>query len=46
MMQNVVLAAPLFIGGGMKIAYDLVLYRSFRHVRPPEEQDARQIARL
>jgi len=45
-MKNVVLAAPLFIGGGMKIAYDLVLYRSFRHVRPPEEQDARQIARL
>jgi predicted MFS family arabinose efflux permease len=45
-MQNVVLAAPLFIGGGMKIVYDIVLYRSFRHVRPPEEQDAPQIARL
>jgi MFS family permease len=36
-MQYVVLAAPLFIGGGMKILYDIVLYRSFRHVRPPEE---------
>jgi len=36
-MQYVVLAAPLFIGGGMKIVYDIVLYRSFRHVRPPEE---------
>jgi MFS family permease len=46
LMQNVVLAAPLFIGGGMKIVYDIVLYRSFRHVRPPEEKDARQIARL
>jgi len=45
-MQNVVLAAPLFIGGGMKIVYDIILYRSFRHVRPPEEQDAPQIARL
>ena len=45
-MQNVVLAAPLFIGGGMKIIYDIVLYRSFRHLRPPEEQDAPQIARL
>jgi len=45
-MQNVVLAAPLFIGGGMKILYDIILYRSFRHVRPPEEQDAPQIARL
>jgi predicted MFS family arabinose efflux permease len=45
-MQYVVLAAPLFIGGGMKIVYDIVLYRSFRHVRPPEEKDAPQIARL
>jgi MFS family permease len=45
-MQNVVLAAPLFIGGAMKILYDIILYRSFRHVRPPEEQDAPQIARL
>jgi predicted MFS family arabinose efflux permease len=45
-MQYVVLAAPLFIGGGLKIVYDIVLYRSFRHVRPPEEEDAPQIARL
>lgn len=36
-MQYVVLAAPLFIGGGLKIVYDIVLYRSFRHLRPPEE---------
>ena len=36
-MQYVVLAAPLFIGGSMKILYDIILYRSFRHVRPPEE---------
>jgi MFS family permease len=45
-MQYVVLAAPLFIGGALKIVYDIVLYRSFRHVRPPEERDAREIARL
>src|SRR5262245_34681411 len=45
-MQNVVLAAPLFIGGGLKIAYDIVLYRSFRHLRPPEENPATQAARL
>ena len=45
-MQHVVLAAPLFIGGGMKIAYDLVLYRSFRHLRPPEEHPTSQVARL
>jgi predicted MFS family arabinose efflux permease len=38
LMQHVALAGPLFIGGTLKIAYDLLLYRSFRHVRPPEEQ--------
>jgi hypothetical protein len=31
------LALPLLIGAGMKIAYDLALWRSFRRVRPPEE---------
>jgi MFS family permease len=36
-MQHIALAAPLFIGGTLKIAYDLLLYRSFRHLRPPEE---------
>ena len=36
-MQHVALAGPLFIGGTLKIAYDILLYRSFRHVRPPEE---------
>jgi hypothetical protein len=30
---------PLAIGGAMKIAYDLLLYRAFRDVRPPEEND-------
>jgi hypothetical protein len=30
-------AAPLWLGAGMKIAYDLLLYRAFRGVRPPEE---------
>lgn len=37
-MQNVALSAPLVTGGGLKISYDLLLYRSFRRVRPPEEQ--------
>jgi predicted MFS family arabinose efflux permease len=36
-MQHVALAGPLLIGGAMKIAYDLLLYRAFRHLRPPEE---------
>jgi predicted MFS family arabinose efflux permease len=30
---------PLIIGGGLKIAYDLLLLRMFRSVRPPEEQE-------
>lgn len=36
-MQHVALAGPLVIGGLLKIGYDLILYRSFRDVRPPEE---------
>jgi predicted MFS family arabinose efflux permease len=39
-MQHVALAGPLIIGGGLKIAYDILLYRAFRHVRPPEEEAA------
>lgn len=30
-------AAPLFIGGGLKIAYDLSLWFAFRNLKPPEE---------
>ncbi len=29
---------PFFVAGGLKIAYDLALWRSFRRVRPPEER--------
>jgi predicted MFS family arabinose efflux permease len=39
LMQHV-LAAPLLIGGTLKIAYDVMLYLSFRHLRPPEEARA------
>ena len=31
------LFAPLVIGATIKIAYDLLLWRAFRHVHPPEE---------
>lgn len=37
-MQNVALSAPLAIGSGAKISYDLLLYRSFRKLKPPEER--------
>lgn len=28
---------PFFLSGGLKIVYDLLLYRSFRNLKPPEE---------
>jgi MFS family permease len=31
------LSLPLFLAGGLKILYDLLLYRSFKSLRPPEE---------
>lgn len=37
-MQRLGLAAPLFFGGSIKIAYDLLLFRAFRHLKPPEEK--------
>ncbi|MBI3645904.1 MAG: MFS transporter [Acidobacteriales bacterium] len=36
-MQSVAFSTPLVIGGGAKISYDLLLYRAFRKLRPPEE---------
>ena len=36
-MTGLALAAPLFLCGTTKIAYDLLLYFSFRRLRPPEE---------
>jgi MFS family permease len=30
-------SAPLFLAGGLKIVYDLLLFREFRAVKPPEE---------
>jgi MFS family permease len=30
------LSVPFFLAGGLKIVYDLLLYRSFRSIRPPD----------
>jgi MFS family permease len=30
-------AVPFYLAGGLKIVYDLLLYRAFRAVHPPEE---------
>jgi MFS family permease len=29
---------PFYIAGGLKIVYDLLIYRDFRAIRPPEER--------
>jgi MFS family permease len=34
-------SVPFFIAGSLKIVYDLLVYRGFRHVRPPEERGTR-----
>ncbi len=40
LVSNPALAAiPFFLAGGLKIVYDLLIYRAFRAVRPPEERD-------
>ncbi len=33
----VFMSAPFFVAGSLKIIYDLLLYRSFRRIMPPEE---------
>lgn len=38
LMRDLSLSAPLVIGPGLKVAYDLLLYRAFRHIKPPEER--------
>ncbi len=37
-MQHVALAAPLFLGGSIKIGYDVLLYLAFRRLKPHEER--------
>jgi MFS family permease len=38
MMQSVGLGLPLVFAGAAKISYDLLLWREFRRVKPPEER--------
>jgi len=37
LMGALTLSAPLFIGPALKVTYDICLYFSFRHIKPPEE---------
>jgi len=43
LMQQVAFSAPLLLGGGLKIIYDGLLWRAFRHVEPPEERKPLQV---
>lgn len=36
-METLALGLPLIVGAVMKIAYDALLYQSFKHLKPPEE---------
>lgn len=36
--NTALLSFPFFISGGLKIIYDLLLYRSFKAIKPPEEK--------
>ncbi|KTC89161.1 MFS transporter [Fluoribacter dumoffii] len=37
LMQFLAVSTPLLIGAAMKISYDVLLYFSFRKIKPPEE---------
>jgi MFS family permease len=39
LVGSALMGAPFVISGSLKIVYDLLLYRSFQRLRPPEEQD-------
>jgi MFS family permease len=40
LMQVLSFSAPLLVGGGAKVLYDVLLYRSFRRLKAPEERQA------
>ncbi len=40
-LTSAFIGAPFVIAGGLKIVYDVLLYRRFQAVRPPEERVAR-----
>jgi hypothetical protein len=39
LLGSAFIGAPFVISGSLKIVYDLLLYRSFQRLRPPEERD-------
>jgi predicted MFS family arabinose efflux permease len=43
--SGTLMSVPFFLAGGLKIAYDLLLYRAFRAGRTPDERAARAAPR-
>jgi MFS family permease len=41
MAMPVLFSAPFYLSGGLKIVYDVLLYKSFRGLKPPEESGSR-----
>jgi MFS family permease len=39
------MGVPFLVAGGLKIVYDVLLYRGFRSVKPPEEREGRRPTR-
>lgn len=37
LVSSWLMSIPFFIAGGLKIVYDIILYKSFKTVKPPEE---------
>ena len=35
------LGAPFYLAGALKVGYDLLVWRTFRKIRPPEEEARR-----
>ena len=47
MLANpMLLSLPFFLAGGLKIVYDLLVYRSFRAIKPPEEAPLSVVERV
>jgi hypothetical protein len=43
LMGGLALGVPLVAGAGLKVVYDLLLYASFRRLRPPEEREEQPV---
>src|SRR6516164_11738690 len=39
--NSVLLSVPFFVAGGLKVFYDILLYRSFRAVTGPDQEEPR-----